>query len=205
MITAVAMTTTLDDKPRGILEVLPDQGSWPEAMYLAMPGNHLIEYTDGNIEVLPMPTTSHQEIVLYLLLVLRAVTQSSHPGRALMAPLKLRIRRGKYREPDVMVALRDHAASIGEQFWTGADLVVEVVSPDDEARDHEEKPLDYAEGRVPEYWIVDPQQQTFTVLALRGEAYAEHGVFRPGETATSALLNGVTVDVAACFAAGRPV
>ena len=58
---------------------------------------------------------------------------------------------------------------------------------------------DYAEGRVPEYWIVNPQTETITVLGLRGDAYEEAGMYRRGESAASVSLSGFSVDVAAVF------
>jgi Uma2 family endonuclease len=81
------------------------------------------------------------------------------------------------------------------QYWLGADLVVEIVSPDDPERDTKIKRADYAEAGIPEYWIVDPEGQMITVLQLAGEAYAEHNIFRRGETASSALLNGFVLSV----------
>ena len=38
-----------------------------------------------------------------------------------------------------------------------------------------------------------------TVLALEESGYVEHGVFTPGDTATSRLLAGFAVDVTALF------
>ena len=66
-----------------------------------------------------------------------------------------------------------------DRFWLGADVVVEVVSPDDPGRDLVVKRADYAEAAIPEYWIVDPRVETVTVLTLAGGAYVEHGVFSP--------------------------
>ena len=81
------------------------------------------------------------------------------------------------------------------RYWTGADLVVEVVSPDDPDRDYITKRADYAEAAIPEYWIVDPQQSRITVLTLTGDTYTTHGEFHPGDTATSPLLPSFTADV----------
>ena len=77
----------------------------------------------------------------------------------------------------------------------GADLVVEVVSPDDPERDYVQKRADYAELRIPEYWIVDPQADTITVLALDGDRYVDHGVFGLGDVASSATLGGLRTSV----------
>ena len=85
------------------------------------------------------------------------------------------------------------------QYWLGADLALEVVSEEKPERDLIEKRGDYAEGRVPEYWIVNPQAQTITVLALSGDSCVETGIYRRGETATSVSLPDFSVAVSAVF------
>ena len=62
-----------------------------------------------------------------------------------------------------------------------------------------EKRADYAEAAIPEYWIVDPRDETITVLALEGETYAEQGVHTRGGAAASVLLEGFRADVSAVF------
>lgn len=80
-----------------------------------------------------------------------------------------------------------------------------IVSPDHPARDPLEKRRDYAEARIPEYWIVDPRTQTLTVLELDGPAYTVRGVHRRGAPAGSVSLEGLLVDVGTIFdAAGAP-
>jgi Uma2 family endonuclease len=72
-------------------------------------------------------------------------------------------------------------------------------------RDLIRKRSEYAAAGIPEYWIVDPETATVTVLSLPegGTEYVVHGEFKPGETATSVLLNGFTIDVSDCFAAAE--
>jgi Uma2 family endonuclease len=115
-------------------------------------------------------------------------------GDVFYAPLRVQVRPGKYREPDLLLVLDKNDPRVQDEFWFGADLVVEIVSPDWSKRDIEEKPRDYAEAQIPEYWIVNPLDGTVTVLTLRG-AYATHGVFRRGDAATSRLLRGFNVVV----------
>ena len=52
--------------------LFPNQGAWSEEEYLALNGNRLVEFSHGFIEVLPMPTTTHQLIVVFLFDALRA-------------------------------------------------------------------------------------------------------------------------------------
>jgi Uma2 family endonuclease len=188
----------LDDYPDPAWEVallLPAQGEWSEDDYLWLTDHtkHLVELTDGHIEVLPMPTEEHQRIVLYLYRALYAFLGVS--GMILVAPLRLRLPIGRYREPDLLLMLSLTDSRRGNQFWTGADLVLEVVSPDDPGRDLVQKRREYAEAGIPEYWIVDPSAAQVTVLRLEGTAYMEHGVFLRGTQATSVLLDGFSVAV----------
>jgi Uma2 family endonuclease len=176
---------------------------WTEEEYLALETNHLVELSDGNIEVLPMPTVMHQLMVLYLYKLLDSFVESKQLGRVLAAPLKVHLRKDKFREPDVLFLKRGKIARMGNQFWDTADLVMEVVSDDNRQHDLKKKRRDYATAGIPEYWIVDPQESTITVLTLgpskKRKSYAVHGVFASGSRVRSKLLAGFEVDVEAVF------
>ena len=182
------------------IDQLSPREPWTEARYLQLTDRcrRLLEFTDGRLDILPMPTDQHQVIVRFLLLALfpRALELG---GTVLFAPLRLRIRDGKFREPDLLLVLDANDPRRGNDFWTGADLVVEVVSPDDPSRDTQDKRLDYAEAGIPEYWIVNPLDETVTVLVQRGTAYVEHGVFGRGQQTDSVCLRGCSLDVASMF------
>ena len=194
------LVLTQEELTRLVQEVLPHQGQWSQDDYLWLTDctSRFIEFTDGRIEVLPMPTDEHQSMLAHLYEVLSAFVRN-RGGKVLFAPLRLRIREGKFREPDLVVIRDAGDARRQSRFWLGADLVVEIVSPDHPARDLVDKRSDYAEARIPEYWIVDPRSHTVTVLELDGAAYAVRGVHRRGARAGSALLDGLTVDVSAIF------
>src|SRR5205814_504142 len=93
-------------------------------------------------------------------------------------------------EPDVLFMKAENAHRRREAFWEGADLVMEVVSPNpkDRKRDHVTKRREYARAGIPEYWIIDPQQQRILVLTLSGETYQVHGEFGPGAESSSLLM-----------------
>ncbi len=185
-------------------DILAPQGSWSDEEYLVLTDhrNRLIEFTDGFLEVLPFPTAKHQIISGFLFVALVNFFDV-RGGTVLFAALRLQIRPGKFREPDLLL-LFDAKDSRGQnRFWLGADLVLEVVSEDKPERDLVDKRGDYAEGRVPEYWIVNPMTQTISVLRLRGEAYEEIGVYRRGASATSSLKPEFSVSVTEVFDAGE--
>jgi Uma2 family endonuclease len=109
------------------------------------------------------------------------------------------VRDGKFREPDILLLRDARDPRRQDRFWRGADLVAEVVSEDDPERDTQIKRIDYAEAGIPEYWIVNPLDETVTVLTLSAGSYAEYGVFRRGDEACSKLLDGFAVRVDAIF------
>ena len=182
-----------------IAHLFPAQGHWSEEEYLAFDTNHLIEFSHGQLEVLPIPTFSHQRPVAFLYGALLGSAAGSGLGAAMFAPLHIQLWPGKFREPDIVYMAREHAHRLGERFWLGADLVMEVVSPDDPQRDLVTKRLEYAQAGILEYWIIDPTRRSVTVLTLDEENYAIHGEFDEDAEATSALLSGFTVSVRDLF------
>ena len=183
-----------------LCDVLPPQGAWSDEAYLWLTDHsrRLIEFTDGHVQELPMPTDTHQAVLAFLHVLFRAYIKP-RGGVVMFSALRMRIREGKFREPDLLLLQDRSDPRRRDRFWLGADLVVEVVSPDDPGRDLVEKRADYAEGGIPEYWIVDPRDETITVLALKGDAYDEYGVFGRGAAAVSARLEGFSADVSGVF------
>ena len=178
------------------IDLLPLQGLWTEEQYLRLTDqtNRFIEFTEGSVEVLPMPTRQHQAISRYLFLALLAFIERLG-GTVFYAPLRVRVAQNRFREPDLVLLLDVNDPRNQNAFWLGADLVVEIVSPDDVERDTVIKRADYAAAGIPEYWIVHPAEGTISVLRLAGDTYVVHGVFHRGDTATSSLLQGFTVRV----------
>lgn len=183
---------------------LPPQGAWSDEAYLWLTDHsrHLIEFTDGWLEELPTPSSTHQAVLLFLYDAIRAYLRS-HGGMVMVAPLRLRIREGKFREPDLMLLLQTDDPRYEERYWMGADLVTEVMSPDDPNRDLVQKRTDYAEAGVHEYWIADPRHETILVRGLDDGAYRERGMYGRGDKAASPSLDGLFVDVAATFDAAK--
>jgi Uma2 family endonuclease len=193
------------EPPWEIAVLFPAQGQWTEAEYLALQrrSNLLVELSDGYIEVLPMPSPFHQRVVRFLFRLLETYVLGLGTGEVFFAPLPIRLKPGKFRDPDV-VYLRPGRIADPHHQPHGADLAIEVVSddPEDRQRDLETKREEYAAAGIAEYWIVDPREHQILVLTLDGETYRVHGEFGRGATATSRLLPGFSVSVDAVVAAG---
>ena len=189
---------------------LPPQGTpVDEAFVINLPGWPLAEWVDGKLDYLPLPTPLHQTVSARwqeaLLRHLWGLKIENAAVRTSGLPVRIPAYGGteqRLRYPDLSVMLIESDVRAALDVWNGADLLVEIVSPDNPRRDTEDKRLDYAAAGVPEYWIADPRprSRTITVLALSGGAYdgTEYGV---GESAASVLLPGFAVDVAACLSA----
>jgi Uma2 family endonuclease len=190
-----------------IARLFPAQGHWTDGIYLSFTEslNQLVELADGSIEVLEMPTKSHQKVVQFLLAVLLAYLRPHRLGDAIAAPYRIRLRDRTFREPDVAVYLAEHLGRFGERYGEGADLVIEVVSGDaaSRARDYEDKRRDYAQAGIPEYWIVDPTESRILVLSLAGGEYVETGDYKPGDEMESKALPDFRLGVDAVLAEGK--
>ena len=180
-----------------IATLFPYQGAWSEQEYLALDTNRRVEFDNGFVEVHDVPTDQHQAIISYLNSMLRALALQIG-GAVRPAGLRLRLWDQKYREPDI-VFLRDRNGGLRhEKYWDGADLAIEIVSAslEDRERDLVTKRLEYARAGIQEYWIIDPEQESVSVLNLTGEVYEESGIYVRGDTVTSPQLPELGLPVA---------
>lgn len=185
-----------------IATLFPPQNHWSLDDYLELDArtNQLIEFSNGSIEILPMPSLRHQRITRVLFHLLYMFVTQHQLGEVFFSPTKVKLWDGKVREPDVLFVSNNHIKQSTQQWFEKVDLVVEVVSPDDPGRDTDKKRREYALAGIPEYWIVDPRTQEIMVLTLGEKWYTVHGVFGSGEIATSRLLDQFSVAVDDVFA-----
>ena len=180
-----------------IARLYPTQGHWSEESYLALHTNQLVEFTHGVLEFLEMPTRKHQLMVAHLYQRLLVYITQRQLGEVHFAPLRIRVASETIREPDVVFLANHRLPEDKTVPPEGADLAMEVVSPSAESRQRDlvDKRHDYAEAGIAEYWIIDSEASTITVLGLQGSAYIELGSYGPGQLAGSKLLPGLEFDV----------
>ena len=167
--------------------------------YMTLDGSYLVEYIDGCLQVLPMPDIVHQVISVLLFNMLTSFAKSDPDARAVTAAFKVKLRDGQYREPDICYMRGINAHRRTRKFWTGADLVIEVISESNRDHDWVTKRREYAVNGVPEYWIIDPDVRLVTVLVLNTDHYDIAGEYHDGDHAKSQLLEGFAVDVKKLF------
>lgn len=125
------------------------------------------EVWDGVLHVVPSPSATHQRLEGKLEAVLRPIVEAA--GLEIFHNFDLLDRQKgdeNYRQPDIAVV---SPSDVMERGINGhAELVVEILSPDDESR---EKFPFYAMCEIPEYWIVDPRTRAIEVYVLRRATY----------------------------------
>ena len=182
-----------------VVDLYPRHGEWTKASYLALTEcGRGVEFEQGFVRFLPMPTKQHQLVVKWLQYRLEQVTGFD---RVIPGAYAVQTADGRFRQPDIVYA--ENPDDLGDKFATAADLAIEVVSdaPSDRDRDFVQKRAEYAAAGIREYWIVDPADRAVTVLTLKDGTYVEHGRFAEGQTATSLVVPDFAVPVAELFAA----
>jgi Uma2 family endonuclease len=180
---------------------LLSEKAWSEEAYLAFSEafNRPIELSDGRLVILPMPSLTHQRILRQFVYRAQNWIAEGDRGEIIFAPHPIRLWPGKYREPDAMVWLSEHADRVGERESGPPDLALEIMSPTNEPHDLETKFKEYAQAAIPEYWIIQPATRRLSVYSLEGRAYRLLAHFAPGEKARSVILPGFEVAVSDLF------
>lgn len=116
-------------------------------------------WVDGEVVVVMPPRLVHQELVLFLSVLLSWYARWRDLGRVVVAPFEMLILDGRAsRQPDILFVGRDHLGRLTDERLDGpSDLVIEVVSDDGAPRDRRDTLREYEEAGVPEYRILDPR------------------------------------------------
>lgn len=133
--------------------------------FLTLPDDVRAEYVDGEVVVTPPARLHHQKASARLVTLLL----NTFPDLTVVAEAGLSTARTRKRIPDVMV----FAKADGDQVFAQETpvLVVEIVSPSTRNEDLLRKTVEYQRAGIGQYWILDRDATTLTVLANNGEGW----------------------------------
>lgn len=153
------------------------------------------EVAGGVLEVLaPAPTPKHQVIISEMLSILKNCCQSEYI--ILASPIDLILSNTEVRQPDLIMVQRNRLNIITERGIEGIpDLVAEILSPHSVKRDKQSKLKVYEKYQIPEYWIVDPGNESLEQYVLNGK-YELLNVYEREETVQSDHLPCVSFTMA---------
>ncbi len=126
----------------------------------------------GSLLVMEPTSDEHAYEGGFLYSVIGAYAEETDAGRAMPDQFAQRLDTDTVRVPDVSFFKKDNLGKIKPTFSEGgADLVIEIVSPDSRLRDRGEKFYEYEKAGVEEYWIVDPERRSAEFYRLEAAIY----------------------------------
>ena len=187
------------------------KGKYTYEDYAATPDDERWELIDGVLyEMAPSPNTTHQRALRrWVAAFVLHFSRVGQTGEMFFAPTDVILSESTTVMPDMFFVTADRGHIVTLRGCEGPpDLVVEVLSPSNSARDLETKRELYARHGIPEYFILNTD--TETVMALSEPitvgnvgTYTSEVLYRPGDTLTTASLPRLEIAVATIFAEPR--
>ncbi len=157
--------------------------------YRNTPDDKRYELLDGDLVVVPAPREVHQRVSLRLSLLLGQLVMRTGIGHVYAAPFDVVLSDTDVVQPDLLFVSNERSHVITDENIQGApDLVIEILSPSSANRDQTFKRSLYAKHGVKEYWLVDTDAETVTVLLWNAHRYGVVGVCREGKVLRSPTL-----------------
>lgn len=145
---------------------IPEPVGWDD--FVSLDEDDPRELIDGVLKEIDVPNRKHEWIVARLVHLLSAWAEARRAGIVLASGYKVRITDRRGVMPDVQFIRQERAGLMDDGGMTrgGPDLAVEVISPSSGKWDRWQKLEWYASISVPEYWIVDAQEDVLERLVL---------------------------------------
>jgi Uma2 family endonuclease len=183
-----------------ISETAPEYDVTYEQWLEAAPESRMSEWVKGKVIDFMPPTERHQDLILWLGMLMTRFLRFKALGKVIIAPFEMKlVAIPSSREPDVLVVLENNRPRLdGKRLNGPADVAIEIISPDSVSRDRREKLEEYAAVGIPEYWLIDPRlgRFSFKLYRLTAERSYEEIAPRPDGKIESAVLSGFIVDPA---------
>ena len=145
------------------------------AEYLALPDDGMrYEVLEGELIKSPAPGRRHQRVSGNIHSALDRWRESNAPeGEVLAAPFDVVLAEDTIVQPDLIyVRPERRALYVDERLHGAPDLAVEIFHSRGASRDRVAKLQLYARYQIPEYWLVDLDARTLTIMTHTGTGYA---------------------------------
>jgi Uma2 family endonuclease len=180
--------------------------SYTYADYFKWRFEERVELIKGKIfKMSPAPNRFHQEIVGSIHILIGMFLQDK-PCKVYVAPFDVRLPRKSNNDKEIITVLQPDVCvvcdltKLDKRGCIGApDIVVEVLSPGNNAKELKNKHDAYEEAGVKEYWVVSPQNQWLRVYTLVDGKFIESPFYTAGDIVTTPILPGFSLDLAVLF------
>lgn len=160
------------------------------------------ELVEGDFYMSPAPSTTHQRVLLNLLVALVHQLQDAGKAEIFCAPVDVILGETTVVQPDLLALRSDRKDLVKLRGIEGPpNLVVEILSPGTRGNDELLKRAVYARYAIPEYWIVDPDRSAVTVLRAEspGAPYTLVARFDQASTLTSVEFPELSIKLGTIF------
>jgi Uma2 family endonuclease len=204
------METTLEQPITSLSQLDIANGIYSYADYLTWQFEQTVELIRGHIWPMSAPSRKHQRISWKLAAGIEHhfAKQTCQPYAA---PFDVRLydrRKSAKANKDVYTVIQPDLCivcdldKLDDQGCLGApDLVIEILSPGNSAKEMKIKKLLYEENAVREYWIVDPDHETVFQFHLTDtELYSPATIYASDDLLQSVVFPDFTVELTPIFA-----
>ena len=165
------------------------------ADYLKIDDNNRYEIFNGELLMVPAPSTSHQSVSRNLEFLIWNYVKQKDLGKVFYAPTDVVLDGDEVFQPDIVFIKSANLHIIGKDAIKGVpDLIVEIVSPSSTFYDTVEKKDVYEKYGVKEYWLVFPDERVIEIFILGKEGYVEFCKSKKKGIVTSSILEGLEID-----------
>lgn len=146
------------------------QKLWTYEDYYNLKDDKRHELIEGELIEMPAPNIKHQEISGNLEFLIRAYVKQKNLGKVYDAPTDVKFDEHHVIQPDILFISNEKKGIIKENCIEGTpDLVIEILSPSNQAYDKVKKFSVYEKFRVKELWIIDPDEQSIRIYVLKSD------------------------------------
>ena len=167
------------------------------ADYTAIDDGLRYELIHGRLIMAPAPKIKHQNTSGNLHLLIASYVKKKKLGTVLAAPTDVILDNHSTLQPDILFVAMERREIIEPHAIVGPpDLIVEIISPGSVEQDRYEKKGLYEQHGVQEYWLVDPENKSVEILALKEKRYELAQVVSEKGEILSYVIKGLKIDLA---------
>lgn len=178
----------MDGKIYFTVQDIENFAEWPEGP--------LVEIIKGDLYLVPSPSIKHQEISLEIAFQIKQYLINNSIGKIFSAPVDVIFSEEDLFIPDLVFILKSNFGIIKEKNIIGVpDVIIEIVSSN-KNRDYVKKKEIYEKYRLPEYWIVDPEENFILIFQINEEnKYNNPVTFNMNDEVNIGLLSNIKLKI----------
>lgn len=189
------------------MTVKPDKLKFPQPKLLTYadysrltpPDNGNYELHNGKIIYMPSPLDPHQKISMNLSAVLHFYVKKNQLGQVRTAPLDVKLTENDTVQPDILFIKKERESLIDGIVKGAPDVIVEILSPSNDAKEMSYKKYIYEVSGVKEYWVINIQKETILQYENKDNELYLRKTYAIDDTLTSLVIVDFNIKVRDIF------